>query len=104
MAVNNTPTPELKPCIIGENPVLTTDFTLSYATGFNNTGRMDWSQIRIGVSESAFSMYSKLKDIFGIGETLIEVSRKTFMPTRCWTLESTRYRIKIFEASQPFQP
>ena len=36
-----TPTSELTHWVNGENLVLTTDFDLSYATGFNNTGKND---------------------------------------------------------------
>ena len=91
MAVD-TPTSELKHCDNGENPVLTIDFDLSFATGFNNTGKRDWIQTQIGIPEDVFRMCPILQGIFGNNETLTMISENPFTPTKCWILESARYR------------
>ena len=58
-----TPTSELKPN--GENPVFKKDVNRSFATGFDNTGKNDWIQTRIGIPEDVFGMCSMLEVIFG---------------------------------------
>ena len=84
-----TPASELKPN--GENPVFRKDFNRSFATGFDNTGKNDWIQTRIGIPEDVFGMCSMLEDIFGNSKTLTKVSGNPF---------GSGVVVMIFNASQ----
>ena len=70
-----------------------------------DSGNIVWHQVQRGIPEAGvLSQYSRMSDVIGYKGSLIQASRRTSMPTWCWTLESARYGTKIFEASQPFQP
>ena len=98
-----TPASELKP--IGENPVFRKDFSRSFATGFDNTGKNDWIQTRIygcivnnwllvmevSIPEGVLGMCSMLEDSFGNGKTLTKVSGNPF---------GSGLVVRIFNASQ----
>ena len=87
----------------GRNSVIKIDFSLSFATGFNSTGKNDWIQTRIGIPKDVFGICSILEDIFGNSKTLTKISGNPFIPTECRILESAiRMVIVIFKASQPF--
>ena len=61
-----------------------------------DSGNIVWHQVQRGIPEAGvLSQYSRMSDIIGYKGSLIQASRRTSMPTWCWTLESARYGTKI---------
>ena len=63
----------------------------SEITDINTNCNIVWNQVQMGIpGVDVLSKFSKMADIIGGRGSLIQASRRTFMPTGCWTLERTR--------------
>ena len=68
---------------------------LSFVADLNRAGSIVWNEVR-----AVLSTYSNIAGTIGVRGSSIQASRKMFIPTLRWILESAKVGIWIFEASQ----